>query len=201
MSNLTAKIALLSCLLLVTVAQAANSPFSRGALLIGGGGTYMSISPDNDFSNQNLDLVLIYPTVGYFVSGRMCAGITVMLGKVSLGEDDINASAVGPQLTYYFAGRSQLENYSGRAIPYVTGSALIGTIGERGNDLNIRSFTLGAGAIAMFAKNIGGFCDVNYSFDHFKSTEPAASIYDTPDEIIYDGNRFGVQLGLRLFIW
>ncbi len=206
MFNRIAIIAALLSLLFVGSSLAGQSPFSRGNLVIGGGGTYQSFSPDEglgdeNLGDENLNIVLISPTLGYFVSSRMCAGVTLMLGRLSYGDMDVSASAIGPKLTYYLAKQSQLENYSGRAVPYLTASALIGTISEGGADLDFRSFSLGAGAIAMFAKNIGGYCEVNYNFDHFKTIEPAASVWDTEDEIVYDGKRLGVELGLRLFIW
>ncbi len=201
MFNRIAIIAALISLLFASSAFAGQSPFSRGSLVIGGGGTYQSFSPDEGLGDENLNIVLISPTIGYFVSSRMCAGITLLLGRLSYGDMDVSASAIGPKLTYYLAKQSQLDNYSGRAIPYLTASALVGTISEGGADLDFRSFSLGAGAIAMFAKNIGGYCEVNYNFDHFKTIEPAASVWDTEDEIVYDGKRLGVELGLRLFIW
>ena len=192
---------LLISLFFASASYAVESPFDRGCLLLGGGGTYMSIAPDNSWSDENVNLTIIYPTVGYFVSKRMCAGVTLLLGKLSMGETEFSTSAIGPQLTYYFASRKQLDSYTGRAVPYLTASALIGVLSEGGADINVRSYILGGGAVAMISKNVGGFCELSYSFDHLKATEPAASIYDTEDETIYDGTRFGVQLGVRLFVW
>lgn len=187
--------------MLVAFAQAANSPISKGALTIGGGGTFVNISEDAVGEDNDLSVVVFYPSIGYFVSNSFNVGAQLLLASASLGNDDISLMAIGPQVTYYLSNPNHVSNYSHRAIPYVTGSALFGQYSD-GEDVNLRTVKIGAGVVAMLAKNIGGFFEANYNFDHTSQKHEGDYYWDIPDsETSWDGNHYGVQVGLRLFVW
>ncbi|MBK7092011.1 MAG: hypothetical protein IPH59_09880 [bacterium] len=189
-------IATLFLLLFAGVGFAGQSPFSRGSLLIGGGGTYQSFSPDEESGDENLDIVVM-SDIGYL---SQCVRRDIVdAWKSILRRHGFQRCGNRARADLLLCEPIAIGKLQARR-PYY-GSALIGTVSEGEADLDFRSFSLGAGAIAMFAKNIGGYCEVSYNFDHFKTIEPAASVWDTEDEIKYDGKRLGVELGLRLFIW
>lgn len=193
--------ALTTLVMLFSLASAANTPISKGALTISGGGTFVSISDDTAGSNDRLSVVVFYPSVGYFFSNSFNAGAQLLVGSASLGGDDVSVMAIGPQLTYYLSNPNKVSSYGHRAIPYLTGSAMFGQYSDN-EDVNIRTIKLGAGVVAMLAKNIGGYFDASYNFDHTSREHQGNHYDDIPDsETSWDGNHFSIQVGLRLFIW
>lgn len=185
-----------ACLLVILAMamniQAAQSPFSRGSFLISGGGTYVNLSSDDIEEDPNV--VLIYPSFGYFLTDKLSFGAQILLASVSVGDDDLSAMAIGPQVTYYITNATTDANYSGRAVPYLTASALIGQVTDGPDEISGHSFTFGVGVLAMMAKNIGGFGELNYSFDKLTNDQRARH-----EE--YKGGRVAMQIGLRLFVW
>ncbi len=185
-------LAIVAVLVSASLTSAAQYPFGRGSVLIGGGGTYMSISSD-DFRDDP-SLFVFYPTMGYFLTDNLCLGAQLILASVSDGGDDISAMGIGPQATYYITKSRTDGGYSGRAVPYLTASLLIGQISSGNEETSARAVTIGGGVLAMMAKNIGGYAEVNYSFDKLSED----------DELFnedYSGTRIAAVVGLRMFLW
>lgn len=171
-------------------AIAAESPYSAGSVTMAGGGTFMVLSSD-DFA-KDATVILIYPAFGYFFTDRICLNAQLLLAGVSQGDDDLSVMAIGPQLIYYFGNPSSSSGNSGRAVPYVTASVLFGQISSGSNETDARAITFGGGVNAMMAQNIGGYFEVDYSFDKLENDEGFLN---------YEGNRLMLQAGLRLFLW
>ena len=193
--------ALTTLVMLFSLASAANTPISKGALTIGGGGTYIGISEDTFDSNERLSIFALYPSIGYFASNSFNVGVQLVVASVSVGEDDVSLMAIGPQLTYYLSNPHNNESYSSRAMPYVTASARFGQYSDDRNT-NFRTITLGAGITAMLARNIGCFFEANFNFDHTSRERDAIAYkYASESTTSWDGDHLALQLGLRLFVW
>jgi hypothetical protein len=186
---------------LVSQVQSASSPISKGALTIGGGGTYLSIAEDTFDSNERLSIFALYPSIGYFASNSFNVGVQLVVASVSVGEDDVSLMAIGPQLTYYLSNPHNNGSYSSRAMPYVTASARFGQYSD-GKNTNFRTITLGAGVTAMLAKNIGCFFEANFNFDHTSHERDEFAFKSASENTTsWDGDHLALQLGLRLFVW
>ncbi len=186
------------------VGFAKDGPISKGSFQIGGGATYISLKNDSfGAGDSSLSIILVSPTVAYFPTDRLSVGAQFLLGSVELYGESVSATAIGPQLTYYFGPLATEGRYRGRTNPYLTAGAIFGTLSmENEDEITARAYNVGIGAITMLARNITIYFQGNDSFDRITIVDRRDLFgQDEKIETHYDGNRLTFEIGLRLFVW
>jgi hypothetical protein len=178
----------------VSSAFPAESPVDKGSIIIGGGGTFSSLSGKlYEDDGDGATLILLYPSFSFFPARGLAVGGQLLLGSLSQGDWSASISGIGPKLTYYFGANKGDRHGKGRTYPYLTTSVLFGQVSADDGDDKISGtlVTIGGGINYMAANSIGLSAEVNYRSDTLKDEDDRSE----------SGHSINVMVGFSLFLW
>ena len=143
-------------LILVSASLFAQSPISKGTIILNGNLYYSSQSYDNlDISYTTFR---INPQVGYFIINNLALDLDLSYEKIDIGID-ISRYGIGPNLSYYF----DFEKF----FPFVSIGYSFTSSSQDGNDFKQtgNQYILGAGISYLITKNVAIEASLNYKFD------------------------------------
>ena len=146
-------------LILVSVSVFAQSPISKGTIMLNGNMYYSSQSYDNlDITYSTLR---INPQAGYFIIDNLALNLDLSYEKIDIGID-ISRYGIGPNLRYYF----DLKKY----FPFISMGYSFTSSSQDGSDYKQtgNQYILGAGISYLITKNVAVEASLNYKFDEVK---------------------------------
>jgi hypothetical protein len=112
-------------LVLAATAMAANSPIDKGSVILGGSASFSSMSGDlYKVGDNSTTLILLSPSVGYFVSPGLELGAKIVFSSISIGGSSASSFTFGPEVGYYFGSGTRAE-VKGSVYPYLKGFFLL----------------------------------------------------------------------------
>ena len=174
-------------------AMAADSPFSKGSMILGGTVSFASASGDA-YENSNGDgptMFSISPEIGYFVSPGFAVGGMLNVISWSQGDDDASSFGIGPFVGYYF-GADKME-IKGAVFPFLKAFFILDSEKENGDKVaSITSFGGMAGIDYMLSTAVALQAGVQFSSDSYK---PEGS-----DESV-SGTTMTIGAGIEAFVF
>ena len=105
--------------MLAATAMAADSPVDKGSLILGGSASFTSMGGNlYKEGGKSSSLILLAPSVGYFVSPGVELGAKIGFSSLSVGGSSLNTLSLGPEIGYYFPSGSNVE-IKGSLYPYI----------------------------------------------------------------------------------
>jgi opacity protein-like surface antigen len=143
-------------LVLVPASVFAQSPISKGTIILNGNLYYSSQSYDN--SDISYSTLRINPQVGFFIVDNLALNLDLSYEKIDIGID-ISRYGIGPNLRYYF----DLEKY----FPFISIGYSFTSSSQDGGDYKQtgNQYILGAGISYLITKNVAIEASINYKFD------------------------------------
>lgn len=167
-------LALAFLLVAPSLLSAQSYAIDRGSLLIGGTAGFSSTG--GDFDDERTSILIIHPSVQYFVTRGLSFGGDISIQRVDRGGDARTNYGVGPSAMYFWGGAERT------VYPYVSG----GVRYVRSGDSDAFGYQAAGGAIVMLMDAVG----LNGSL-YYQQTEG--------DEFSTDS--FGLALGIAAFVF
>jgi len=167
----------LTASLVPTDARAQDYAIDQGSLILGGGVAFSRTARAIPFARERRTGLSIHPQAQYFVAPNVAIGGTVVVGRSHTGATGRNRQGsvgVGPALSYYFGGAGS------RVLPYLSTSALVVS-----GDQQVYQGTTSVGLAVRVDRHVA------LAGEWFL----AADLADTRARV------FGLQLGVRVFLW
>ncbi len=201
-----------TCLVFVVIAAltgaaaAAETPISKGSMMLDGSFYFQSYSGDlwtNSEGDSPSEVGIgsvahgllqmeVTPLFSYFVSDGFCFGIQAGYQSVSAGHNKVNSFAVGPSLGYYFKINPTETDNKGAFYAYGRGFLNFGTIHyEHGEGPSITQYGGRVGLLYMISSAVGTDFSVKVQGDSWKSEGFNSQ----------SGTTIRVGLGLTAFIF
>ena len=125
-------IAFVLILLFAVPVFSADSPISKGSMMVGGSAYFMIQDGDlfnmgyGDDRTKSITTFGLAPSVNYFISDGFLLGIRSSYAKRSQGQNNIKSYSIGPSLGLFLQTNDENSNIRGSHYPFVIFSALVG---------------------------------------------------------------------------
>ena len=191
---------------LTGAATAAETPISKGSMMLDGSLYFQSYSGDlwtNSGGDSPSEVGLgsvaygqfqmeVTPLFSYFVSNGVCFGVQAGYQSLSVGSNKLNSLAVGPSLGYYVKINPTVTNNEGSFYVYGRGFVNFGTLhDEHGNGPSITQFGGNVGLLYMISSAVGTDFSVKVQGDSWKPEFGSSE----------SGTTIRVGLGLTAFVF
>jgi len=161
----------LMCLvLLATTAAAADTPISKGSVMLGGDLYFQSEGGEfyKDVYGDNLTTIGFYPRVGGFVSNGLAVSAEVELLSQSSGGHNATLFGIGPRLAYYFSTDKTRTEIKGSVYPYVAGLGTIGSLSSSGSEsITVIKYGGDLGLLMMISNSAAADLSVRVTNDRY----------------------------------
>jgi hypothetical protein len=202
-----------TCLVLVVLAAltgaaaAADTPISKGSMMLDGRIYFQSYSGElwrnyEDDSPSEVGLgsvgftqfsMEVTPLFSYFVSDGVCFGVQAGYQSLSVGHDKLNSFAVGPSLGYYVKINPTATDNKGSFYAYGRVFFNFGTLSdEHGDGPSITQIGGKVGLLYMISSAVGTDFSVKVQGDSWKAEGASES---------ESGMTIRVGLGLTAFVF
>lgn len=186
---------LAALLIIVGGAFAQNSPIDKGSFMLTGQASYTSLGGDlaDELFGESMNLIIINPGIGYFISEGFMIGGDVAILSASWGEDeDVSFLGFGPTIGYYFNTGQTRTKIKGAFYPYIKGFFQMQSISLYDADASNFMFGGKVGFDAMLTNSVAIDAGITFSKLSFDPDGPAKSV---------SGNILSIGAGLTQFIW
>ena len=162
----------------------AQSSIPQGTLNLGGSLSFSTTNSDGQ--NDNLNLLLLSPQVGYFFIDNVSLSLLVQYASNSRGDYSESQWGLGPSLRYYIP----LD----KVYPFLELSYLYTkNIDWQDYASKVNIYIISGGLDYFLNENVAIESTLSYTFENYKLSE----LYENRDE---SQNTFRIGIGLNIFI-